>query len=270
MWRQVLANRIHNGFCNDGFIKLLGEVDRHRPEIGCFFKKLKEELDTAGGTSTWSEMTTEAPGIKDIYERIGKIAKALLTCLEPRPEELGLSAKDLLPILTYKGDNVLELSVKALLVENKAWTKMVDATNKAAGTSKILFPQMQDLMARLTAAQGDDIGEEGLEALPLVCEALKKVEEFRRGLKPHATQDMEASLLDLVLKVGKHIVSSKTMEAKMDADHIAELGEGLPLLLPDDRIVGLISRLNLPHRGFLPFWTRPCQWKNGPPMTGLH
>lgn len=138
----------------------------------------------------------------------------------------GLSAKDSLPILNYKGSEALEASLQSLMKEKKFWKRMVDFTNSTAGSAKELFPQLKKAMDESTAALNGGCRPEVwlatlAEILPILC-------KLRKGLKPRATLDLEAVLLQMIPSTCKFITSSKTAD-EIDTDQVAIFSDNLDL-----------------------------------------
>lgn len=164
--------------------------------------------------------------IHETYERFQNIAKGLLALLHPSPEEYGLGAKHALPLLEYKGSQAFECSIVSAIQGNKHWRRLVDSSNKVAGSSKEQFPILSQCLAK--AKEGVDGGVRPELYLSTLAETLPLLDAMRMGLKPKATEPLEVKLMKMLPATCKYIISAKTCDG-IDTDKVSSLLSHLDL-----------------------------------------
>ena len=245
---QVLSKRILSCLCNDVFVKAVTAGAQSKHEILHFCTEFKNHMDKIQQDNEWDDLVEPLHGLKEVYGRLKTVTFAILALLLPCPESHHLAAKDVLPILTYKGDEVLESTLQHLFTKNDFWKKQVDLTNKYAASGKLLWPKLQMAMGGLQDLAVEESGAKGPGVvLEAVCQALEMLGELREGMKPNATETLEALLEQLAPPIAKYILSSKDL-ATINVALVPKLAKGMELLMRGSEEHGidenLVVRLN--------------------------
>lgn len=203
---EVLSIALMETFENDLFVSMVNSADVYHERLGKTLTTFHMNMKNAMELESWALMSPS----HDVYGRMHTVAKAILAILLPCPEGVGLSAKDALPLIDYKGSSALETSVAGAVQDTKFWRRLVDATNKTAGTSKEQYPLLHACLEEAKPAFNGGSGPDVW--LKILSECLPKLEGIRSGLKAGASTELETILVKMIPAVAKYITSSKTIE----------------------------------------------------------
>lgn len=219
---QVLRKALMDTFANDVFLGMVTAADVHSSKLCKTLKTFHMNVTNAMSCDTWKHM---AP-VHATYARMHSISKALLSVLLPSPEIIGLSARDSLALVDYKGSEALEAAIQGAMQEKKFWRRCIDSTNRTAGTAKEQFPVLKECFDKSKDALNGGCRPEIW--LSVLAECLPKLDGLRKGLKPGATHDLEAFLLQMIGPTAKYIASEKSAE-KIDTDKVSVLADCVDL-----------------------------------------
>ena len=223
---QELAWRVMNCFSNASFMNAVSKVDfgkDHCP-LQTALGDLYDQLILAEKSDEWSELKGEVDEVGDVFGRVLLVCSALLALLSSNPEARGLSAKDAVPLLTYKGEGPLENSLRQILMENKTWQKLIDLTNRVAGTAKLWYPKLVSIGLSLEECELDPA-----KLFPVLCDGLGQLEELRQNLKPNATNALENLMGRAATTVVKYLTSCKEI-SELDTSLFPGFSQNLLLL----------------------------------------
>ena len=210
-------------FANDTFVHAVTQAESHYEKLASTLKIFHGHCQNAQALEEpWQLL---AP-VHEVYGRMHNITKCILTLLEPSPEMIGLSARDTLPLLDYKGSDALESSLQGALQEKKFWRLQVDDTNRVAASTKEQFPKLKKCLLDATEAKNGGCRPEVW--LKVLSEALPLLPEMRKGLKSEGTFELEAILIEMIPATGKFITSSKNVE-DLDTNQVTTFAHHLDL-----------------------------------------
>ena len=218
-----MRRALQDAFASDLFMKAVTNAEQICERLGASLKLFHRNCCDAKSVSEKWELIGP---IHDIYDRFHDASKAILVLLAPCPEMLGLSAKDTLSLIDYKGCEAFESSLQGTIQDVKFWRRQVDETNRVAATSKEEYPKLKaHLEEALASFNGGCMPEVWLASL---AQTLPDLSDMRKGLKPGATKELEECLVKMISSVAKYITSAKTIEG-MNMDHVTAFAQNLDL-----------------------------------------
>ena len=237
---EALGKHIIDCFAQDSFIKALNKADENPKGITFVLTALRQRFEKQLNHSQWQELLDVGTSVAGAVSRVYDCSKGLLVLLLACPEREGLSVKDLLPLLNYKGSWVLESSLKALMTENKYWSQSVNLANKFAGVAKANFPILKEHEDKMKALKSKEFEPELW--LETISAALKATPELRTKLKPNATKRLESYVRAEVAPLVKYITSAESPQG-LAVTSVQSLADGLTLFESDAAISDLLQKL---------------------------
>lgn len=219
---QEVKKALLESFANDIFVVGMQSIQNCHDKMKRAFVQFHYHCENIKQIKAWQSMSP----IHDTYERLHCISKGLLALLHASPEEYGLGVKNALPLLEYKGSEAFESSIASAIEQNKYWRRLVDSSNKAAGSSKEQFPILSTCLAKAKDAVNGGVRPEVY--LNTLAEILPLLDGMRMGLKPAATQELEIKMMTMLPSTCKYILAAKTCDG-IDTEKVSNLIDHLDL-----------------------------------------
>jgi hypothetical protein len=210
---QEVADAMVEAFGNDVLFGLLSEAGT---KTG---KKSQNTLivicvAVLEATDRMQQSDHELPSeLFSVMLRLDAFAKTVVALLVPTPGFLNSSARDVYTMTRYRGSQLLEATLKTIIVDNDIWKGKYDELTKKAGSSKVWQPKYAEHLQRLQQVM-EPLGDFN-SMLTAVVEVFKDYEQMERNMRVGALGDLSACLLTLIPAIAKRILAS---EAGDDVD----------------------------------------------------